>query len=295
LRARTWSYFVRSSVNSVMDNGLMSLASISTMAISLLVLAAFALLALNLQYMGRVLDAQVQIVAYLQPSFDRSQTASLMSQVRAIPGVVSAQFVSREQALSRLESEFGTQKNLLASVQQHNPLPDSIEVRPQGRTTIQQVATALGRLPGVASVDYKQQVVQRLYAFTNALRLAGYVVVAGLSLATVLLIANTVRLAVYARREEIGIMKLVGATDSFVRWPFLIEGALLGAAGAAVAAGVTWWGYSLAVRSITRTLPFVPMLAGGLLLERTAAALLVLGVILGGVGSSWSVNRFLRV
>lgn len=295
MKLRTWGYYLRSSLNSIRENGLMSFASASTVAISLLVLSAFLVLALNLQHMAKVLDAQVQVVAYLDTTFDEANQAALMAQVRAIPDVEQATFVSKQQALDQLKKQFGDQQDLLASVAGHNPLPDTVQVQVASPDQIPAVAKALGQLPGVQRADYKQQVVQRLFAFTRALRTIGLILVAGLAVATVVLIANTTRLAVYARREEIGIMKLVGATDGFIRWPFLLEGALLGLIGAAVASGATWWGYSWMVQKVALALPFVPVLPRQPLLVQTAEGLLLLGLVLGAIGSGWSVRRFLRV
>src|SRR5579875_328788 len=169
----------------------MSIASASTVAISLLVLALFVVLGLNLAHMGQVLDAQVEIVAYLQTNFDRSGEAALMQQIQAIPGVSSAQYVTKEEALNRLKQQFGDQADLLNSVADNNPLPDSVEIHVADPSEVDAVATAVGKLPGVDHADYKQAVVQRLFALTAALRTAGLVLVAGLALATVVLIANT--------------------------------------------------------------------------------------------------------
>lgn len=295
MNPRTWSYYIRSSLSSIRENGLMSFASASTVAISLLVLAVFLVLALNLQHMGQVLDAQVQVVAYLKSDFSESGEAALMAQVEAIPGVAQATFISKGQALAELKKQFGDQQDLLASVAADNPLPDTIEVQVKSPGDIAAVAKALGKNPSVQQADYKQAVVQRLFAFTRALRIVGGFLVAGLALATIVLIANTTRIAVYARREEIGIMKLVGATDGFIRWPFLLEGAVLGLVGATVATAATWWGYSWLVQKVALVLPFVPVLPRQPLLLQTGEVLLLLGLLLGSIGSGWSVRRFLRV
>jgi cell division transport system permease protein len=291
---RTWLHFAREALSGIRDNGLMSVASASTVAISLLVLALFVVLGLNLSHMGQVLDAQVEIVAYLQTSFNRSGEAALMQQIQAIPGVTSAQYVTKEEALSRLKQQFGDQQDLLNSVADNNPLPDSVEIHVADPGQVDAVAQAVGKLPGVDHADYKQAVVQRLFALTAALRTVGLILVAGLALATVILIANTIRVAVFARREEIAIMKLVGATDSFIRWPFLIEGALLGLFGAAAASAVAWWGYSAVALRVAQDLPFLPLLSEQPLVTELSAWLIVLGLVLGAVGSTISLRRFLR-
>jgi cell division transport system permease protein len=295
VKMRTWLHFIREAAAGVRDNGLMSIASASTVAISLLVLALFVVLGLNLAHLGQVLDAQVEIVAYLQTNFDRSGEAALMQRITAIPGVTSARYVTKEEALNRLRQQFGDQQDLLDSVADNNPLPDSVEIHVADPSQVGPVATAVGKLPGVDHADYKQAVVQRLFALTAALRTAGLVLVAGLALATVVLIANTIRVAVFARREEIAIMKLVGATDAFIRWPFLLEGAMLGALGAAAASAVAWWGYSAVVVRVAADLPFLPLLQRQPLLTELTGWLMLLGLVLGAAGSTVSLRRFLRV
>jgi len=295
VKVRTWLHFGREAAASIRDNGLMSIASASTVAISLLVLSLFVILGLNLAHMGQVLNSQVEIVAYMQTSFNRSGQASLMQQIQAIPGVSSAQYVTKEEALNRLRAQFGDQQDLLNSVADNNPLPDSVEIHVADPTQVDAVATAVGKLAGVDHADYKQAVVQRLFALTAALRTAGLFLVAALALATIVLIANTIRVAVFARRDEISVMKLVGATDSFIRWPFLMEGALLGLLGAVAASAVAWWGYSALVTRIAQDLPFVPVLSRMPLLPELTAWLLALGLVLGAAGSTVSLRRFLRV
>lgn len=295
MKLRTWNHHASEAFASIHDNGLMSIASASTVAVSLLVLALFVVLALNLSHMGQVLDSQVQIVAYLQAGFDEANQPVLMQQIDAIPGVTSAQFVTKQQALDQLKKEFGDQQDLLASVADHNPLPDSVQIKVAKPAQVAPVAAAVGRIAWVDHADYKQAVVQRLFALTGALRTAGLALVIGLALATVVLIANTIRITVFARREEIAIMKLVGATDAFIRWPFLLEGAVLGLIGATVAAAAVWWGYSNLLMRINADLPFVPILQRQPLLWELSGALLVLGLGLGALGSSVSVRRFLRV
>ncbi len=295
MKVRTLMHFVREAASSIRDNGLMSIASASTVAISLLVLSLFVVLGLNVSHMGKVLDAQVEIVAYLQTNFNRAGESTLMQQIEAIPGVSSAQYVTKGQALNQLKKQFGDQQDLLNSVAANNPLPDSVDIHVANPGQVDGVAQAVGKLPGVAHADYKQAVVQRLFALTDALRTAGLVLVGALALATIVLIANTIRVAVFARREEIAIMKLVGATDSFIRWPFLMEGAILGLLGAGAASGVAWWGYTALVNRIAHDLPFVPILARQPLLPELTGWLVLLGLILGAAGSTLSLRRFLRV
>ncbi|MBX5477387.1 MAG: ABC transporter permease, partial [Clostridia bacterium] len=258
MRLRTWGYYLREALKGIRVNGLMSLASASTVAISLLVLALTLILAVNLQHMTDVLESQVQIVAYLQPDFDRQWTDELVSKARAIPHVERVDFVSKEEGLARLRDQLGSDAELLAAADEvGNPLPDALDVWVDDPAHIPGVVRALGDIESVDSVDYKQDVVKRLTTLSDGVRMLGLALVALLSAATLFIISNTIRLTVYARRREVAIMKLVGATNGFIRWPFLLEGAILGLAGALAAAATAWFGYEWFVRRVTEGLPFV--------------------------------------
>ncbi len=295
MRLRTMAHLTVEAASSVWDNGLLSVAAVSTVAISLFVLAMVALLALNMQHLARVVDAQVQVVAYLQPTKTSPPESTLVSRMSQLPGVTRAVFVSKDQALSTLKQEFGQDGSLLDTLQSANPLPDAVNVYVADPRQVAAVSSAISHMDGVSSVRNAQDVVDKLASFTQAVRLLGIFLVAALAVATVVVIGNTVRVAVYARREQIGIMKLVGATDGFIRWPFFLEGAILGLLGAAVSGAVIWYGYGWLDHVVARSMSFLPLLPSGGLMPHLAEALGGLGLVLGALGSAVSVRRHLNV
>lgn len=295
MKARTLGYLAREALDGVRRNGVMSLASVTTVAVALAILSVFAILGFNVQHLARSVESQVEVVAFLQEGFDRSQQDALLEQVRALPGVAEARYVTREEALARLKRQFGDQKDLLDAIEQDNPLRDSVEVRVPEPPRVEGVAAALQKLAGVEKVVYQRDTVRRLYRLTAALRALGLFLGVLVGLATLLIVSNTIRISVFARRREIAIMKLVGATDAFVRWPFVLEGALLGLLGALVASAVAWAGYLWLVGQVAVTLPFIPMLPPHPFLWHLARALVLLGAAMGAAGSVVSVRRHLRV
>lgn len=295
MKARTWGYLVHEALDGVRRNGVVSLASVSTVAVSLLVLALFAAVGFNLRHLARTAESQVEVVAFLDERFDRAHRDALMERVRALPGVAEARFVTREEALARLKRQFGDQQDLLAAVEEDNPLRDSVEVRVPAPGAVEGVVAALRQLPGVAKVVYQRETLQRLYRLTGALQVLGAFLTVMVGLATVLIVSNAIRVSVFARRREIAIMKLVGATDGFVRWPFLLEGAFLGLLGAAVAALLAGLGYAWLAAQIRASLPFVPVLPPDPFAWSLGRALILIGVAVGAAGSAWSVRRHLRV
>jgi cell division transport system permease protein len=279
----------------VRANGLLSVAAVSTVAVSLLVLAIISLLALNLQHLASVLDSKVEVVAYLQPSASTLPETEIVQEIRSLPGVRAAQLVTKTQALQQLKSEMGLAQSVVTDVLRHNPLPDAVDVSVASPQQVAGVAARLRALRGVQSVNDQQAVVDRLVSFTRALRVVGLFLVAALALATLVVVGNTVRVAVYARRDEIAVMKLVGATNAFIRLPFFVEGALLGVAGAVFSGAAVCWGYAWLVGVARSAVPFLPLLPSAGLLPRLGEGLLAAGLVLGALGSAISVHRHLNV
>lgn len=306
MNPRAWVTAIRDALRSMTRSSLMSLASIATVAVSLMVLAAVLLLALNLDFMAASVESEVEVKAYLcsvedtdatcnQQELTENQKKLIVEDVRKIAGVKEVTFVSRDEALMQLSEEFGENKDILEGLDGENPLRDSLEIQALDVQQVQAIAEAVSKIPGVSDVNYGQDYVNTLMAFTRAIRYGGVGLVLMLIVATVLTISNTIRLSVYARRREIGIMKLVGATDWYIRRPFMMEGILLGVFGALVAMGLTGYGYSKVVLYLTEKIPFWPVVRPEQVLMNQTLGLVVLGAVLGAVGSLISLRRFLKV
>lgn len=291
----SWGYSLRQAFRSLTSSGLMSLASVATVAISLLVLSVILLLALNLELWAGSVESQVEVRAFLADGLKEPEKAALVEQIRAVPGVGQAVFVSKEQGLENFKKQLGDQKDILAGLDEMNPLPDTVEVKLSDPNHVQAVVAAIKPMKGVEKVSYGQGTVEKLLAFTRALRIGGAGLVVLLVVATVLTISNTIRLAVFARRREVAIMKLVGATDWFIRRPFIVEGVLLGTLGAGLALLLTSFGYRWLAEGIARNVPFLPVHSPDEVLRTLAALLIALGGVLGATGSFISLRRFLKV
>jgi len=259
-----------------------------------LVLGVFMLLAVNIGAMAAQVEEQVELTAYLADLSGQERTR-LENELKGIPGVVEVTFVSREEAWQRLLEWYGEDRDFLAGWEEDNPLREAFQVRADSAFRIAEIAGAVAEVRGVEEVVYGREIVDQLLSITRAVRLVGIGLMAGLALAATFIIANTIRITVFARRREISIMRYVGATAWFVRWPFLIEGLALGVIGAIVASSVLAWGYYFAVRSLAAAIPFWPFVAPWPLLQRLALALLGLGSLIGVAGSGMSVRRYLDV
>lgn len=306
MNLRGWLTALRDALRSMTQSSLMSLASVATVAVSLLVLSLVLLLAVNLEYWATSVEQQVEIKAYLCAPKDENkacgdqelteqQKSTIMNQIRALPGVKEVAFVSRDEALVRMKEQFAEQKDILEGLEGDNPLRDSIEIKAVDPNDVRAIADAAAKLPGVSNVNYGQEYVDKLLAFTRAVRVGGVGLVLMLIVATVLTISNTIRLAVYARRREISIMKLVGATDWFIRRPFMLEGVFLGVFGSVVSMGLAGMGYQRFVGYVHANIPFLPVIPPQDVLMNLTVALVILGAVLGAVGSMISMRRFLKV
>lgn len=291
----TKEYFIKETYKSIRRNGFMSFASISTVAVSLLVLGMFLLIFLNTNNLAKYLESQVQVSVYMQDDADASQLQATKEKLVKMPGVVKVTAVSKEQALARFKERLGDQDQLLNSLGKDNPFPNSFEIQVDSPERIKVITPAINQLNKVETAKFGQEVVEHLFQLTKILRFGGIILVVFLAMATLFIISNTIRLTVFARRKEVIIMKYVGATDWFIRWPFLLEGMTLGFLGAVIASFFINSIYTALLTKIHATLAFLPLLPTSPLLGYVTIFLLAAGTGIGALGSYISLRKFLRV
>ncbi|OUM94994.1 MAG: cell division protein FtsX [Thermobacillus sp. ZCTH02-B1] len=290
---------------SVVRNGWMSFASISSIAISLFILGVFLLLTLNVNNLTKQIENQVQIRVFLSLDISREKIEAIGRSIGALPEVSRIRFVSKAEGLEILRRNLGEDgQGILDEYDDtNNPLPDSYTVEVVDPERIAEVAAKIRAIGDadpdrpIRSVRYGQGTVEMLFRVTNAVRNVGLVIVLGLAFTATLLISNTIRITIFARRREIGIMKLVGATNSFIRWPFFVEGALLGFIGSAVTTAVLLAAYNWLVQSLQlefglMMIRLVTVRESGLLV---AGVLIGIGTLIGIWGSAISVRKYLKV
>ncbi|MBQ1511843.1 MAG: permease-like cell division protein FtsX, partial [Selenomonadaceae bacterium] len=224
MKLRTSEYFIREVLISLRRNNWMSFASVGTVAVSLFVLGVFMLLVLNMNRLASTLESQVQISVYFQEDIKDSVRDKVEEDILEMQGIESVKYVSKDEAMERLKERLGDQKYLLDALEEKNPLPDSLEVTVKMPEMVETAANAIVKMDGVEEAKYGQDVVEHLFDITRLMRIFGLALMVLLAGATLFIISNTIRLTVFARRKEIAIMKYVGATDWFIRWPFLLEG-----------------------------------------------------------------------
>ena len=295
MKLQTSEYFIQEVFRSLRRNNWMSFASIGTVAVSLFVLGVFLLLVLNMNRMASALESQVQISVYLEDGLKADDRQDIASDIEALQGIESIRYISKDEAKARLEDRLGDQKYLLDALGDKNPLPDSFEVVVKSPDLVETAAKAIDRMNGVQEAKYGQDVIEHLFAITRLIRIFGLVLMVLLAGATLFIISNTIRLTVFARRKEIAIMKYVGATDWFIRWPFLLEGMVLGFVGGVIAAVALRSFYAAMAAKITDTLTFFPLMPQYPSMNYITVALLLTGMAIGALGSALSLKRFLKV
>ncbi len=294
MKISTSEYIVRETIISLKRNSWMSFASIGTVAVSLFVLGMFLILVLNMNRMVASLESQVEISVYIRDEVSDSGIRALEERITQMQGVDSVKYIDREKAMERFRERLGDQQFLLDALGDTNPLPNSFEVRVIRPDMVRTAAEAIAEMPGVETAKYGQDVVEHLFDITRLVRLFGLALMFVLALATLFIISNTIRLTVFARRKEVAIMKYVGATDWFIRWPFLLEGIVLGCLGGIVAALVLRGAYRVIAAKIYDTLAFFPLLPENPFLHYVTAAILVCGMFVGALGSTISLKKFLK-
>ena len=261
-------------------NGLMTLASISTVALSLFMLGVFLCGVINLNNMASSLENQVQLSIYLKDGLTTEQIMSVGKQIKAIPNLKKLEFVNKEQAMKEFKERLGDQQQLVNALGGVNPLPNSYVLTFDNPSDVKATAKLATTFQGVESTHYGQDIVEELFRITQVIRIGGIV---------------SIRLTVFARRKEIAIMKYVGATNGFIRWPFLIEGMLLGLIGAIIAVLCVGEFYHFITMEVSESLAFFPLVPMFPFFYDVAIYILGGGIVVGAIGSTISLKQYMKV
>jgi cell division transport system permease protein len=290
---RALAYFLEEALTSLSRSRLISALSIGTISVSLFVLGAFLTVASNLNAVVARWTQKLQITVYLRDGTDARARALLEERLRGDPAVASFASVSRDEALARFRALFRDLRSLPDDLGE-NPFPESIEItlKPERQSAdeVRRMAAELQAAPGVEEVQYDLLWIQRLATAVRLVRGLGGVLGGILALAGIFTISNVIRLTVYARQDELDIMRLVGATRAYVRGPFVVEGMLQGGLGGLLAVGLLY----AAIRVVTKDVLAASDLLGrsSLLLPMEVCLALVLGgMAVGLVGSLVSLGR----
>jgi cell division transport system permease protein len=286
-------YFFKETFQGLRRNGLVAFAAVSTAFIALFLLGGALLVGKEVSLLIARTEANVEVSVFLQNTISPTQQSHLGDLLNHMPEVASVHYESKAEAYARFKRLFANQPQLVASVGQ-DALPASFRVKLKDPEKFQVVAARLTSQPGIDKIVDQRDVLKRLFAITRVFRVGVFAVALIMLIASAALIMNTVRMAVFARRKEIGIMRLVGATNWFIRAPFIIEGVIEGLIGS-VAAIVGLLIMKVAfIDPLRGQVGFLPLI-GMPEIRSTAPWLLLGGIVVAGVASLFAMRRFLEV
>lgn len=287
-------YFAGEAVVNLKRNLFMTIAAVSTVAVSLFLLGGVIVFGHIIGNVVGQFNGKVEINVFLQDAITPAQLQQLRATIDAMPDVSGDTYVSKAEAFKQYQKMFAGDSQITSNVDP-NALPASLQIKLHNPNQVDAVKSQIVGLAGVDKVNYGGDAVKQLLRINTLLRTISLVMTLLLLTAATVLIANTIRLAIYSRRREISVMKLVGATNWFIRVPFIFEGVVEAVAGACLAAGVIWVAKILWLDRLQATMLFLPIgITGGTVLGMFVV-LVVVGMSVGTLGSTMALRRFLEV
>lgn len=299
MKLRSLKYFIKEGVSGLLKNRLMTFASMGTVAACILIMTFSVCIVSNLTYVLEQIEDTIGIVVFLDDELSADEIAALNTRVSSVEHVTEVIYVTPEEAFEQLKSEWDEEDILEGFDNESNPLSHSFEISLDSIENQTAVLTELESMSGIQKIRHAQNETEILLKINRAISIMGIVVILILALISIIIITNTIKISVYTRRTEINIMKFVGATDWFVRWPFIIEGMVIGIIGAGVPMLLSWPAYAKIIDLIYTNLPIIVNIAK---LRNPSDIFSILipiamtsGIFLGIVGSITSIKKHLKV
>ncbi len=298
MKIRTLGYMVKEGLKNLWRNRMMSLASIGSVTATLIILGMIFILIFNINSMAEGAKEQFDTIqVYLEEGISQERVDEIGKTIKAIDNVQDIEFESSNDALEKMKDRWGEYGYLLEDLET-NPLPNSYIIHLTNIETSEAIVEKIVPIENIDEVKFHKDIVDKLISMTNFIRLVGLIVIVVLISISVFIIGNTIKLTVAARKREINIMKYVGATNWFVRWPFFIEGTMLGLFGAAFALLLIFFTYRYLYNMATANL-YVMMTAYLIpvkkILDNLLLMFIVLGSGIGALGSITSMKKYLKV
>ena len=290
-----FSYFFHEGLSNMFSHGFMSFAAVCMIVACLLIMGSFSLLAVNLDHMLGDLEAENEMLAYIDENYTEEQARSIQPEIETLPNVTKVTFVSREEALEDYKE--GRENNPLLDDLPDEVLRDRFRIHVENLEQMEQTEAAVEQVTGVANVRAAIDIANGFVLARNIATGVAVVLIGILLVVSLFIIANSIKLATFYRREEIAIMKMCGATNSFIRWPFIVEGMLLGLTGALVAFLLQWAVYELVGRAVIQSngLSLLTILPFQSMIVHILPVFIGAGLFIGVVGSVLAIRKFLQV
>jgi cell division transport system permease protein len=292
-------YFSSRALTNIRQNVFVNVVTVGTITLALLIVSLFLLVFVNLENAAQNWSERVQVTVYFDRELTAQEQTTLRGKIQALPGTSRVSYVTRDEALKRFKNRLRGQETLLEGVRPEL-LPTSFEIalKRANRDTqgVENFVASLKGIPGITEIQYGEEWVRRFNSFLNFMRMIGALLGGFLVLAVVFIVSNTIKLTIYARRDEIEVMSLVGATSLFIKIPFLLEGLMQGLAGSVISITLLFGLYEGFLHNAGSFLTFNPVSSGmGFLPYEYIAGIILSGAILGFIGSLTSLKRFINI
>ena len=296
IRLSSIAYFWKEGIRNIFLHGFMSFAAISVIIVCLLITGSVTLVSYNVDLNILKLQQESEIAIYIDENVPTETAAGLQSTIETIPNVSGAEFESGADALEGFRESLGDNAVLLDGYSAENsPLRDGYYITMHDVSKVDETIAALEEIDGVANIVVKEEVINKLIQVQKVFRTVSITLVVALGLISIFIISNTVKLAMIARRDEISIQKMVGATNGFIRGPFIIEGMLLGLFAGLIAFGAEWWIYSELTALLSSEFASFTMASFEEVMYLVLGAFGASSVLVGICGSSLTIRRFMDV
>lgn len=292
-----FKYYIIDALKSLKRNATISLASAVTVTATMVILGVFILLMQNVNLGMSNLESKIQVQVFLKEGISRTDQDNIEQKLNEISGVKNIEFEDKSKALEKFSEQISkNDESLLNNYDaSNNPLPNSYIVNLENAESSKQVVSSLENLEGIESIGNDKNFTDKIISISKSVKWIGIALSIIMVSVSVFLISNTIKLAIYSRRKEIGIMKFVGATDWFIRWPFVIKGAVIGLLGTISANTLLYYIYKTAFVKINESLLLANLLPTSYVTQTLQWQLLLVGILIGGLGSSLSLYKFLKV
>ncbi len=296
MRIRTFEYFIAEGFTSVWTNRLMSLASIGIVFSTLIIFGTFLLFSTNINYIGEQVQKQQQVQVFIDENITHDEAVKIGDKIKAIDYVGECIFETKDEALKKFKTQLGEERSkILEGLENDNPLRDSYIIKLKDLRYTEMTVDRIMKIEGVAKVKNAQEIVDKLIMITNAVKMSSLVLMSLLSLIGIFIISNTIKLTVFARRKEINIMKFVGATDGFIRGPFIVEGMLIGLIGSLLALLFVVLTYNYASSYFYQNIGIFQIKNFSETFNLLSAVFTIVGTLMGAIGSMFSIRKHLKV
>lgn len=295
MKISTMGQLTKDGFINVWKNRMMSLASLIIVIATLFVFGLFIILSFNMNNFVGTLENKFEIMVYLNKDLSHHNELSIENKIKKMKDIKSIKYISKKDAIKIADKQWKVDKSLLKDLEKDTPIPSSFDVKLKSAENIVKIAQKISKIKGVTKIRYGKDTVQALLKISNVLKGVSIAIIVMLGIISIFIIANTVKLTVFARRREINIMKMIGATDAFIRWPFVVEGIMIGFLGAVVSFIFTKLLYSYAYVKVLSSLQFLKILSFGEIQGLILIYYIVAGTVIGGLGSYVSVKKYLHV